>query len=146
MTTTTACHLNTGGREYRPRTRFTFTVKNADFSGTVPRTVHFHFHRPRLDSHFYTPGRQRQTQMSQVTIEIENRHDRWRFVCPRGHRSWEPTNHHFWCAKCARAEGVDGVFHELRDQKSGHLIERQEVRLLDEVGPFDQDLDRRGSA
>ncbi|QSG08886.1 Uncharacterized protein HSR122_1493 [Halapricum desulfuricans] len=43
-------------------------------------------------------------------------------------------------------DGVDGVFHELRDRKSGHLIERHEVRLLDEVGPYDQDLDRRGSA
>jgi len=84
--------------------------------------------------------------MCKVTVEIENRSDRWRFVCPRGHRSWEPTNHHFWCAKCARMEDVDGVFHELRDRKSGHLIERQEVRLLDEVGPFDRDLDRRGSA
>jgi hypothetical protein len=80
------------------------------------------------------------------TVEIENRMDRWRFVCPRGHRSWEPTNHHFWCAKCARRDGVDGVFHELRDRRDGGLLKRDQVRLLTPAGPYDRDLDQEGSA
>jgi len=74
-------------------------------------------------------------------IEIESRADRWRFVCPVGHRSWEPTNHHFWCQQCASRDGVDPVFHHLRDRRSGDLLERHEVRLLDECGPYDRDLD-----
>ncbi|ELZ30584.1 hypothetical protein C475_00540 [Halosimplex carlsbadense 2-9-1] len=77
------------------------------------------------------------------TVRIEDRHDRWRFTCPRNHRSWEPTNHHFWCSKCARVEGVDGVFDELRDKRSGDLLQRDEVLLLTPAGPYDRDLDRR---
>lgn len=79
-------------------------------------------------------------------VRIENRRDRWRFVCPQRHRSWEPTNHHFWCPKCARADGVDGVFEQLRDRKTGRRYDRSEVRLLTAVGPYDRDLDGRGSA
>ena len=80
------------------------------------------------------------------TVHIEDRTDRWRFTCPNGHRSWEPTNHHFWCAKCARQDGIDGVFHELRDRRDGRLVGRENVRLMTPVGPYDRDLDRRGSA
>ena len=74
-------------------------------------------------------------------VRIEDRHDRWRFVCPRGHRSWEPTNHHFWCAKCARLQDVDGVFHELVDRKTGDEYDRDDVQLLTPAGPYDRDLD-----
>ncbi|WP_436927114.1 hypothetical protein [Halosimplex amylolyticum] len=77
------------------------------------------------------------------TVRIEDENDRWRFTCPRGHRDWEPTNHHFWCATCARAETVDGVFHELLDQRTDELYARDEVQLLTPVGPYDRDLDYR---
>ena len=79
--------------------------------------------------------------MSRETVRIEDRMDRWRYVCPRGHRSWEPTNHHYWCQKCARYDGVDGVFYELRDKKTGAEIPRERVRLVTPVGPYDRDLD-----
>lgn len=79
-------------------------------------------------------------------VKIEDKVDRWRFTCPRGHRDWEPTNHHFWCAMCARAEGVDGVFDQLRDQRDGGLLGRDEVRLLTPVGPYDAELDGGTSA
>ncbi|WP_226023204.1 hypothetical protein [Halomicrobium salinisoli] len=79
-------------------------------------------------------------------IDLEDEYDRWRYTCPNGHHDWEPTNHHFYCATCARAEGVGGEFHELRDRKTGRLYERDEVRLLTAAGPFDRDLDGRGSA
>lgn len=75
------------------------------------------------------------------TVRIENRLDRWRFVCPRGHRSWEPTNHHFWCHKCAAHPDVDGVFYQLLDRKTKKKFERSEVQLLTPVGPYDRDLD-----
>lgn len=80
------------------------------------------------------------------TVNIEDRTDRWRFTCPNGHRSWEPTNHHFWCQKCARQKGVDGTFEELHDRRENRLISRENVQLLTPVGPYDRDLDRRGSA
>ena len=75
------------------------------------------------------------------TVEIENRHDRWRYVCPVGHRSWEPTNHHFWCKRCAQREDVDATFDELRDRKTDELIGRDSVRLMTPAGPYDRDLD-----
>ncbi|WP_394338934.1 hypothetical protein [Haloplanus aerogenes] len=81
--------------------------------------------------------------MARTVVRIENQLDRWRFTCPRGHRSWEPTNHHFWCQQCARLDGVDGVFHELRDRKTGECVEREQVRLLVACGPYDRDLDGR---
>ena len=148
MTTRDARRQKTGGTIDRPRPGFTFTGRIARFGGTGRRTVHFHFHSPRVAFHLYTPCRQFRLAMSdeKETVEIESQSDRWRFVCPRGHRSWEPTNHHFWCAKCARRDDVDGVFHELRDRRDGGLLEREQVRLVTPVGPYDRDLDRRESA
>jgi len=74
-------------------------------------------------------------------VWIEDDADRWRFLCPRGHRTWEPTNHHFWCQLCARRDDADGVFHELLDKKTGAKLERERVRLMTPVGPYDRDLD-----
>jgi hypothetical protein len=81
--------------------------------------------------------------MTRTVVRIEDGTARWRFTCPRGHRSWEPTNHHFWCPQCTQVDGVDGVCHELRDRKSGECYERDEVRLLTPLGPYDRDLDGR---
>lgn len=74
------------------------------------------------------------------TIKLHDELDRWRYVCPRGHREWEPTNGHYWCAGCARAaaanDDVDPAFAELRDRKTGDLLARNEVTLETEVGPY----------
>lgn len=80
--------------------------------------------------------------MAKEVVRIENQLDRWRFTCPRGHRSWEPTNHHFWCQQCARVDDVDGVFHELHDRKCGVGYGREQVRLMTPFGPYDRDLDK----
>ncbi len=82
---------------------------------------------------------------SKELVRIENERDRWRYLCPLGHRTWEPTNHHFWCQYCARREDVDGAFYRLRDRKTGALLTRDRVRLLTETGPYDGELDRRSS-
>lgn len=79
--------------------------------------------------------------MSKEVVRIEDQHDRWRFVCPRGHRSWEPTNHHFWCQQCAATFDVEATFDELRDKKTGMLVGRDRVRLVTPAGPYDVDLD-----
>ena len=81
-----------------------------------------------------------------TTVRIEDEEDRWRFTCPRYHRSWEPTNHHFWCQQCAALEGVDAVFDQLRDSKTGLHYDRDEIQLLTPWGPYDKDLDRRGES
>jgi 5-methylcytosine-specific restriction endonuclease McrA len=72
-----------------------------------------------------------------ATIALDDKTDRWKWVCPRGHRSWEPTNHHFWCQKCARRDGSDGVFHKLRNRATGNLRERDELELKTPHGPYE---------
>ena len=76
--------------------------------------------------------------MPRLKIKLESRRDRWRFLCPEGHRSWEPTNEHFWCATCARAhaDDVEPSFDQLRDQKTDELLDRDEVELLTDAGPY----------
>ncbi|MFP9192975.1 hypothetical protein ACLI4Q_15145 [Natrialbaceae archaeon A-CW1-1] len=67
---------------------------------------------------------------SKQEIRLADRTDRWRFVCPRGHRSWEPTNFHFWCQQCASNwADVDPEFDELHDRKTGKMVSRSELTL-----------------
>jgi hypothetical protein len=81
-------------------------------------------------------------------VDLTDRHDRWRYTCPRGHTDWEPTNHHFWCASCARAgPETEGRFDTLHDRRTGDEHPREDVRLVTGTGgPFDPDLDREGAA
>jgi len=130
-------------RTYRPRTSFTFTRCFPIFRGTGRGTVHFHFRHEPLALLFYYNPNHFQLDMSETTVRIENEMDRWRFTCPRGHTRWEPTNHHFWCASCARVETIEASFDELRDRKTGRLYERESVRLLTAAGPYDRELDGR---
>jgi hypothetical protein len=104
---------------------------------------HFHFHRPYKTHRFYHPLCRFACMSDRETIEIDDKTDRWRYVCPRGHRTWEPTNNHFWCQQCARVAGVEPAFDQLQDRRDGRLLDRDEVRLLTPVGPYDRDLDYR---
>jgi hypothetical protein len=69
-------------------------------------------------------------------LNIDDKHDRRRWLCPNGHRSWEPTNGHFWCKYCAREDGEDGVFHELHDSRSGETVPREDLELVTDAGPY----------
>ena len=68
-------------------------------------------------------------------IRLEDELDRWRWVCPNGHRSWEPTNRHFWCPRCAENDGVDGVFDELRNRATEECYVREELTFVGHGGP-----------
>lgn len=76
-----------------------------------------------------------------TTIHTDDETDRWRWVCPRGHRSWEPTNNHFWCAECARTwahnDDLDPEFDELRNKRTGEAKRRDEIRLVTPAGPYE---------
>jgi len=71
-----------------------------------------------------------------VEIDLDDELDRWKWRCPRGHRSWEPTNEHFWCSKCASAWDVDPEFEELTNDRSGESYEREQVTLTSEMGDY----------
>jgi len=80
-----------------------------------------------------------------VRIDVDDSADRWRWVCPAGHRSWEPTNEHFWCCYCARDDGLDGTFEELRDLSTGETYERDEIRLDTEAGSYREVFGEEGA-
>ena len=71
-----------------------------------------------------------------VTIHLEDETDRWEWRCPRGHAQWEPTNFHFFCATCSRHPDADPSFDELVSAKTGERVAREDVRLVDEIGPL----------
>nr|WP_226043550.1 hypothetical protein [Natrinema sp. DC36] len=68
---------------------------------------------------------------TRTEVQLERKTDRWRYTCPQGHRSWEPTNFHFWCQQCSRhlSDDVDPEFDELRDRRTGDLISREDIEL-----------------
>jgi len=81
-----------------------------------------------------------------VRIDLEDEGDRWRYICPAGHRSWEPTNNHFWCQACASAsswQDVDPEFEELVDRKEGKSLKREDVHLVTPRGEY-RDLYKSG--
>lgn len=71
-----------------------------------------------------------------VRINVDDEADRWRWVCPAGHREWEPTNEHFWCANCARTQGLDGSFERLLDLSTDETYYRDEIVLDTEAGEY----------
>ena len=79
-------------------------------------------------------------------VHLTDRTDRWRYICPRDHRSWEPIDGHFWCASCAQHPDHDGVWRELRDKKMGKMLARDEIRLLTEAGAYDAGSFRDGGS
>ncbi len=112
-----------------------------------PEEVQFHFHHPFKADRFCRVSRQVGVMTGRKTmIHLEDDADRWRWVCPRGHRTWEPTNYHFWCAECARQMDHDKFspeFDELRDKRTGETKTREEIRLITPAGPYEH---REGSA
>jgi hypothetical protein len=42
-----------------------------------------------------------------LTIDTDDTAQRWRYRCPKGHTTWEPTNYHWWCQECALAHDPD---------------------------------------
>lgn len=61
--------------------------------------------------------------------EIDAAHEPWRYTCPNHHRLWEARRAYFWCPGCKHQWGVDPVFHELCDRKTGERLHRDEVVL-----------------
>ncbi len=71
-----------------------------------------------------------------IEVNVDDKTHRWRWTCPNGHRSWEPTNHHFWCVQCARALDQDGSFEQLHDKQCGETYERDELVLVTHAGTY----------
>jgi hypothetical protein len=93
-----------------------------------------------MTDRFSTGFQTDQVDMS-VTINTDDKTDRWQWVCPQGHRTWEPTNFHFWCAECAKSwahnDDLNPEFHELRNKRTGETVTRKEIVLVTPAGPYE---------
>lgn len=70
-----------------------------------------------------------------VRIDRSETLDRWRYVCPNGHRGWSPTNRHIWCRDCRRASeqgaDVDPEHWHVIDKRTGEEIHWSRVELVE---------------
>lgn len=58
-----------------------------------------------------------------VEIDTDDPSQTWRYRCPNGHSTVQPTNGGLWCRSCARHPDVeDPHWHELIDRKTGARI------------------------
>lgn len=75
--------------------------------------------------------------VQQREIDLDDETDRYRYRCPKGHASWEPTNEHFYCASCAQHHDADSAFEELVDHKTRERLPREQVKLTSEAGDYE---------
>jgi len=72
-----------------------------------------------------------------VVIDRSEEPDRYRFVCPNGHTSWDRTNNHIWCPSCRRqaehGADMDPEHYEVFDKKTGQAIPWQNVKLAEDT-------------
>ena len=102
------------------RSTFTFAVPKNRFLGAVYR-------RKRWMSPEVT---------QKIEIDRSDPLDRYRFVCPNGHTTWDRTNCHGWCASCAAAAehdpDIDPEHWEILDKKSDRLIPYEMIEFVEE--------------
>ena len=100
-----------------------------DGTGRIARRYDYlQFHRAPLAAPFLTGT----ARSDMVEIDLDEETDRWQWRCPAGHRSWEPTNYHFWCAQCARGNDpkAEPEFQKLRNVRTEETVPRDEVELV----------------
>lgn len=58
-----------------------------------------------------------------VVIDTTDPASRWRYSCPNGHTTIEPTNGGAWCQSCANNPGISDPHHnELVDKRTGETV------------------------
>ena len=66
-----------------------------------------------------------------VEIDMSSSTTRWRYGCPHGHTTIEPTNGGIWCRGCSQAVDIDDPHHhEVIDKQSGEEIPWVAVELI----------------
>lgn len=93
----------------------------------------YHFRTPYKTDHYIETSHPWRLAMS-VRINVDKKVEVWEWTCPRGHRDWEPTNFHFWCATCARSHDANPSFDEIENLRTGASLGRGELELVDREG------------
>ena len=100
------------------------------------------FHSPYKTDHYSDPIHLDHSAMLE-RINIDDTTQRWVWTCPRGHRTWEPTNFHFWCAACARANDAEASFQRIHNARDGRTLSRAEIELVDRTGETIEELTQK---
>lgn len=64
-----------------------------------------------------------------ITIDKREFVERYRYVCPHEHTSWEWTQNHFWCPACWKSSDEDPKFYYLKDMETGESLHRGQVEV-----------------
>lgn len=68
------------------------------------------------------------------TVEVDRDAEPYRWVCPRGHTSWDATNSHIWCQSCRRAveagADIQAEHWELYDRRAERVVPFSAVELV----------------
>lgn len=60
---------------------------------------------------------------SRVTIDTADPASRWRYSCPHGHTTLDPTNGGVWCQSCANNHDIeDPHHHAILDKRTGERV------------------------
>lgn len=66
-----------------------------------------------------------------VEIDLSRSSIRWRWGCPNGHTTIEPTNGGIWCRSCSQAVDIDDPHHhEVVDKQTGEKVPWVAVELV----------------
>lgn len=58
-----------------------------------------------------------------VEIDTGNPAIKWKWSCPNGHTSIDPTNGGVWCKSCANAVDIDDPHHtEILNKRTGETV------------------------
>lgn len=80
-----------------------------------------------------TDGKQGEEPHAKVVIDTSDDLDVWRFRCPNGHTSWEPTNGGIYCHSCSQVlshtPDENPQHHTILDQRTGQEIPWSRVTL-----------------
>jgi len=73
-----------------------------------------------------------------VVIDRSDEIERYRFVCPRRHTTWDRTNNHIWCPSCRREdehsnEDVDPEHYYIYDKAEDRKIPWEDVVLSEDL-------------
>ena len=68
--------------------------------------------------------------------------ERWRYQCPRDHRSWVPQQKSFYCNQCGIDDEInEAVYSVLVDARTGEEVDREEFHFLgNRYGPPPEDI------
>lgn len=73
---------------------------------------------------------QPQNDANEIVIDTSDESIKWRYTCPHGHLTYEPTNGGIWCRACDHDDEIDEAHHHaIKDKSKDKLIDFDRIIL-----------------